>query len=77
MNIEDEHWALAIAYVQDRKFQYLDSMGRGGEKYLRALRDWFKQEAAYWTNRGRDMKELGDIDTWEVLGVPGGFASAG
>jgi len=73
VNIEDDHWALAIAYVQDRKFQYLDSMGRGGEKYLRALRDWFKQEAAYWTNRGRDMKELGDIDTWEVLGVPGGL----
>jgi Ulp1 family protease len=52
---------------------YLDSMGRGGEKYLRALRDWFEQEAAYWTGQGRDMKELGDIDTWEVLGVPGGL----
>ena len=71
VNIENGHWALAIAYVQDRKFLYLDSMGRGGENYLKALQDWFKQEAAYWTDQGRDMKDFGDIDTWEVLCVPG------
>jgi sentrin-specific protease 1 len=71
VNIGNGHWALAIAYVQDRKFQYLDSLRRDGKKYLNALRDWFKEEAAYWTEQGHEMTEFGDIDTWEVLGVPG------
>jgi len=71
VNIGNGHLTLAIAYVLDRKFQYHDSLRGDGEKYLRALRDWFKQEAAYWTDRGRDMNEFGDIDTCEVLGVPG------
>ena len=40
VNINNEHWSLCVAHVQERRIQYYDSMGARGRTSATASRDF-------------------------------------
>ena len=37
MNIDNTHWALAVAHMPEKKIRYLDSMTGTGKHYLKGI----------------------------------------
>lgn len=60
VNVANSHWTLIVAFVKLKKFQYFDSMGSTGRRYLLGLKQYFKDEAAR-------TKQSVDVDSWEVV----------
>jgi sentrin-specific protease 1 len=61
VNIEDTHWVLMIAYMQESRIVYLDSFGGAGENaYTRALKTYIVEEA--FTKYDKNI----DISKWTV-----------
>ena len=51
VNINNEHWSLCMAHVQERRIQYYDSMGGTGENFCNGLKRFLAHEAEKWTGK--------------------------
>jgi sentrin-specific protease 1 len=72
INIGNYHWTLAVAFVQERRIQYYDSMGGLGSTYLEELRKYFNDE--HWhKKKTKDKREwtlvLCTAETPQQVGV--------
>ena len=45
VNVAKNHWALAVAYIKDKKLRYFDSMGGRGVECLAALKQYLVDES--------------------------------
>ena len=55
VNIDNYHWCLVVAFIQDKKLQYYDSMGGSGRKYLVAIQKYLIDEAKKATNASKKV----------------------
>lgn len=60
VNQGNAHWTLAVAFVQERRLQFYDSMGGGGRQYLQDLERYFKDEF-------KDKKKTEDTRKWTLV----------
>jgi Ulp1 protease family, C-terminal catalytic domain len=60
VNQGNAHWTLAVAYVQERRLQFYDSMGGSGRNYLQELERYFKDEHL-------DKKKAADTREWTLV----------
>ena len=59
----NNHWTLIVAFVQERRIQYYDSMGGAGVGYLEGLKQYFKDEA----ERTQKPNWEAIMDDWELF----------
>lgn len=60
VNQGNAHWTLAVAFVQERRIQFYDSMGGSGRQYLEDLVRYFKDEH-------KDKKKEEDTMEWTLV----------
>jgi len=44
INVGGVHWTCAVAFMQEKKIQFYDSMGGGGQRYVNGLLRYFEDE---------------------------------
>jgi hypothetical protein len=59
VNQNNVHWTLAVAFVQERRLQFYDSMGGSGRQYLVELERYFHDEH-------KDKKKSADPRVWTL-----------
>jgi sentrin-specific protease 1 len=57
INLENKHWTLAVVYVQERRIHYYDSMSGGGDRHLKAIRQWLADECEQKQNTVLDVRQ--------------------
>lgn len=57
VSVTNNHWALAVAYIKDKKLRYFDSMGGRGVEYLKALKQYLIDESIALGNVRKLSKE--------------------
>lgn len=66
VNVGALHWTLIVAFVEEKRFEYYDSMGGQGVHYLRAFRQYLvdehRRQVAKGTRAADD--EFGSVNEW-------------
>ena len=57
INISNTHWVLTVAYLEEKRISFLDSLGGKGEKYLRHILDYIFIEAGRFDEYKKKMKK--------------------
>ena len=68
-NVGNSHWCLCVAFVQQKKIQYFDSMGGPGFRFMRGLKQYFKDEAKKYRGQASSagFAHLLNVDEWELV----------
>ena len=61
-NVNNNHWCCVVAFMQEKRIQYYDSMGGHGIYYLEGLMKYIKDE---W--KAKKDGELPDPDMWKLV----------
>ena len=56
------HWVCAVAYMQEKRIQFYDSMGASGKSYLNHIFNYIKEE-----HKDKKKIPLPDVDEWELV----------
>ena len=56
------HWVCAVAYMQEKRVQFYDSMGADGMHYLEAILHYIKDE-----HQDKKKSPLPDADEWRLV----------
>lgn len=61
INLHNTHWTMAVVYITKKEIHYYDSMSGSGQRYLKFLLQWIKDDA-------KDKKQI-DYDTsdWKLI----------
>ena len=62
INQGNMHWACAVAFMQQKRLQYFDSMGGDGMQYLSVLLRYLQDE-----HQDKKKEPLPDADDWELV----------
>jgi hypothetical protein len=62
INVGAMHWVCAVAFMQDKKIRFYDSLGDSGRDYLEALFRYIKDE-----HKDKKKCDLTDVDDWELI----------
>jgi len=61
INVGGVHWTCAVAFMQEKKIQFYDSMGGGGQRYVNGLLRYFEDEH-------KDKKKASlDTSEWNLV----------
>ena len=62
INLSNQHWVCAVAYMQKKRIQFYDSMGGRGQSYLENIFRYLQDEY-------RDKKQcvMPNVDEWELV----------
>jgi sentrin-specific protease 1 len=63
INIGFMHWVCAVVFMQERRIQFYDSMGNGGEHYLDHIFHYLKDEYDDKNNN----ETMPDADKWDLV----------
>jgi sentrin-specific protease 1 len=47
ININNDHWAMAVVYMKEKRICYYDSISKDGSKYVNGLMRWIQDEGTY------------------------------
>jgi len=74
VNVGNSHWCLCVAFVQQKKIQYFDSMGGPGFRFMRGLKQYFKDEAKKYRGQASSagFAHLLNVDEWELVPTQNG-----
>ena len=61
-NINNNHWCLVVAFMQEKRIQFYDSSGRDGMNYLEGIMNYLKDE---W--RAKKDSQLPESDRWKLV----------
>jgi sentrin-specific protease 1 len=64
VNISNTHWTMMVIFVVDKVIRYYDSMGYGGDRYLKAAMQWLCDESSLKRNEILDQTE------WKLTAHP-------
>ena len=67
VNVGHSHWCLCVAYIQQRRIQYYDSMNGAGDTYLNGLKYYLQEEAKKWVGDPSVPQHLLDFDSWTLV----------
>lgn len=67
ININDSHWTLIVAFMQERRVQYYDSLHSPGANYLKAFKVYLQGEAEKWKGDKLVPEHLLNIDEWNLV----------
>jgi sentrin-specific protease 1 len=56
------HWVCAVAYMQEKRIQFYDSMGDDGMDYLKAIYQYIKDE-----HKDKKKAPFPDEDKWQLI----------
>jgi Ulp1 family protease len=56
INLNNIHWTVAVIFMEAKRIQYYDSMGRTEMAKLEGLLQYVKDE--YWVKNGKEMDEM-------------------
>jgi Ulp1 protease family, C-terminal catalytic domain len=62
INVNGNHWTLAVVYMNEQKIQYYDSNGGSGEYYLHVILQYLKEE--HYNKKGIHMKSP---ELWNLI----------
>lgn len=62
INQGNSHWTSAVAFMQERRVQYYDSMGGSGIQYLRDIFQYIQDE-----HRDKKKCPLPNVDDWKLV----------
>ena len=67
-HVGNSHWCFCVAFVQERRIQYYDSMGGSGLRFMRGLQRWLKDEAckSSLVRRDASVAHLLDVENWTL-----------
>ncbi len=67
-HVDNFHWCLCVAFVQERRIQYYDSMGGPGLRFMRGLQAWLKDEAreSKLVRKDASVAHLLDVENWTL-----------
>ena len=63
INQGNMHWVCAVAYMQEKRIQFYDSMGAQGKHYLNHVFNYIKEE-----HQDKKKAPLPDMDEWKLVG---------
>lgn len=61
VNVGGVHWTCAVAFMQEKRIQFYDSMGGGGQRYVNGLLRYFEDE-----HKDKKKKPL-DTSEWNLV----------
>ena len=67
VHVDNAHWCLVVAFVQERKIQCYDSIGQEGTRWMEALREYLRHEAEKWARDGTVARHLLALDEWTLV----------
>jgi sentrin-specific protease 1 len=56
------HWVCAVAFMQEKRIQFYDSMGADGTEYIQSIMQYIKDEY-----KDKNKKPLPDEEEWELV----------
>lgn len=66
INQGNSHWTLAVAFMEEQRIQFYDSMGGNGMHYLRDLLRYLQDEH-HAKKKGSGTPPLPTADTWTLV----------
>jgi sentrin-specific protease 1 len=64
INQGNQHWTMAVAFMDEKRIQFYDSFGGNGDRYVRDLFQYLQDE--HLDKRGT---LLPDLDSWTLVGA--------
>ena len=62
INVNRSHWVCVVAFMQEKKIQFYDSMGDDGMEFLQAVFRYIQDE-----HLDKKKKPLPDVDQWQLV----------
>jgi Ulp1 family protease len=62
VNVSRTHWVVTVAFMQEKKIQFYDSLGDRGDEWLEAVFQYIKDE-----HMDKKKCPLPDEDQWELV----------
>lgn len=62
VNVGRMHWVCVVAFMQEKRIQFYDSMGDAGDDYLRHMFRFLQDE-----HMDKKKQPLPDADSWQLV----------
>ena len=62
INVHGMHWVLAVAFIQQKRIQFYDSMGKDGIEYLEVIFQYLQDD-----HQNKNKQPLPDVKDWKLV----------